>query len=103
MLSECDDRMAHCGPFSGTEYTKDIGELLPQIYFVNNGKDRAALAQQFVWAEPRAFTDMWRMKRGSRIRVRMMLSLLSGFFFLPIAHYYFFFFIYFGQSWVYFV
>lgn len=48
MLSECDDRMAHCGPFSGTEYTKDIGELLPQIYFVNNGKDRAALAQQFV-------------------------------------------------------
>lgn len=47
MLSECGDRMAHCGPVSGTEYMKGIGELLPQMYFVNNGKDRAALAQQF--------------------------------------------------------
>lgn len=35
MLSECDDCVAHCGYFSRTEYMKDIGELLRQIYFVN--------------------------------------------------------------------
>lgn len=44
MLSEYDDCMTHCGHFSGTEYMKDIGELLRQIYFVNTWKDPAASA-----------------------------------------------------------